>query len=122
MRIRTLVSLTEIAAADWDRCSQWAPPGDTSTDARNPFTAHAFLLALEQSGSVGARAGWTSAHLVAEDETGRVVGVAPNYLKAHSQANTSSTTLGPTPTIAPAGATIRSCNARFRSPRRLAAG
>ncbi len=85
MRIRTLVSLTEIAAADWDRCSQWAPPGDGSPDARNPFTTHAFLLALEQSGSVGARAGWTSAHLVAEDETGRVVGVAPNYLKAHSQ-------------------------------------
>jgi hypothetical protein len=83
MRIRTLLSLNEVAAADWDRCTQWAP--DAGDDARNPFTCHAFLLALEASGSTGARSGWTSAHLVAEDGDGRVIGVAPTYLKAHSQ-------------------------------------
>jgi predicted N-acyltransferase len=88
MRIRPIVSLEEIAAADWDRCTQWAqePAGATPRDdARNPFMTHAFLLALEQSGSTGARTGWTAAHLVAEDEAGRIVGVAPTYLKAHSQ-------------------------------------
>ncbi len=78
---RTIVSLKEVAAADWDRCSQWGAEGE---DAANPFMRHAFLSALEESGSVGARAGWTSAHLVAEAD-GRVVGVAPCYLKANSQ-------------------------------------
>ena len=87
--LRTVLSLGEIAAADWDRCSQWAGPGEADSnsqvDAANPFISHAFLLALEQSGSVGARTGWTSAHLVAEDESGVIVGVAPTYLKSHSQ-------------------------------------
>jgi uncharacterized protein len=88
MRVRTLVSLSEISEAEWDRCSQWAPASAESAsqdDARNPFMSHAFLLALEQSGSVSARTGWTSAHLVAENDAGQIVGVAPAYLKAHSQ-------------------------------------
>jgi uncharacterized protein len=88
IRLRTLVSLDEISAEDWDRCSQWQGPpaeGPPETDAANPFTCHAFLLALEASGSVGARTGWTTAHLVAEDAHGRVIGVAPAYLKSHSQ-------------------------------------
>lgn len=73
----------EIAAADWDRCSQWA--ADAADDAANPFMTHGFLLALEQSESVGARTGWITAHLVAEDEAGKTIGVAPVYLKQHSQ-------------------------------------
>lgn len=90
--LRTIISLGEISAQDWDRCSQWAGPADRSQpdtvsqpDAANPFICHAFLLALEQSGSVGARTGWSSAHLVAEDADRQVVGVAPVYLKSHSQ-------------------------------------
>lgn len=98
IRLRTVLSLAEVDAADWDRCAQWAgPPGPSdapnsadpssgqAVDCANPFISHAFLLALEQSGSVGARTGWTSAHIVAEDASGRVLGVAPAYLKAHSQ-------------------------------------
>jgi uncharacterized protein len=81
---RTIVSLDEISAADWDRCSQWAP-ADSGEDSANPFISHAFLQALERSGSVGARTGWTTAHIVLSDETGAVIGVAPNYLKTHSQ-------------------------------------
>jgi predicted N-acyltransferase len=94
--LRTIVSLSEVSAQDWDRCSQWAGPADAAqtlekadsisqVDAANPFISHAFLLALEQSGSIGARTGWNSAHLVAHDAAGRVVGVAPTYLKSHSQ-------------------------------------
>ncbi|MGL4440640.1 MAG: GNAT family N-acetyltransferase [Bosea sp. (in: a-proteobacteria)] len=91
--LKTIVSLSEISARDWDRCSQWAGPagvvGETDStrqvDAANPFICHAFLLAMEQSGSIGARTGWSTAHLVAEDEDGCVVGVAPAYLKSHSQ-------------------------------------
>jgi predicted N-acyltransferase len=51
----------------------------------NPFIAHDFLAALEASGSAVARAGWQPQHLVAETESGTVVGVAPCYLKSHSR-------------------------------------
>jgi hypothetical protein len=85
-RIKTIPTLAEIAPQDWDRCALWAGP-DAALDAEphNPFLSHAFLSALEDSGSVGARSGWTGAHLVCEDDAGRVAGVAPLYLKAHSQ-------------------------------------
>jgi predicted N-acyltransferase len=66
-----------IAAVDpdaWDRLA-----GDD-----NPFVAHGFLAALEDSGSVGRGTGWMPRHLVARDGAGAVVGVAPAYLKAHS--------------------------------------
>lgn len=42
----------------------------------NPFTSHAFLSALENSGSVGADAGWLPRHLVARDDGGKVAAVA----------------------------------------------
>lgn len=91
--LKTIVSLAEISAQDWDRCSQWAGPqteGEqadsvSEVDSANPFISHAYLLALEASGSIGARTGWSTAHLVAEDASGKVVGVAPSYLKSHSQ-------------------------------------
>jgi predicted N-acyltransferase len=92
IRLKTVLSLADIPAADWDRCSQWAGPQDgndpestSQVDAANPFISHAYLSALEDSGSVGARTGWTSAHLVAEGADGRILGVAPTYLKSHSQ-------------------------------------
>ena len=51
----------------------------------NPFVAHAFLHALEASGSTGGRSGWTPAHVIVEDSSGRIVAAAPSYLKSHSQ-------------------------------------
>jgi predicted N-acyltransferase len=51
----------------------------------NPFITHAFLYALEASGSVGGRTGWAPAHLTVEDAGGRMVAAAPCYLKSHSQ-------------------------------------
>ena len=65
----------EIGAADWDACAG----GD------NPFVSHAFLEALEESGSAAPATGWAPHHLVIEDGLGRVQGVAPLYLKSHSQ-------------------------------------
>src|SRR3954454_5636583 len=50
----------------------------------DPFLSHAFLSALEDSGSVGTGTGWTPAPILIEDE-GRLVGAAPAYLKSHSQ-------------------------------------
>jgi predicted N-acyltransferase len=60
---------------------QW----DALTDGANPFMRHAFLSALEQSGSVGGRSGWTPLPLVIEDEQGRLAAAMPAYLKQHSQ-------------------------------------
>ena len=51
----------------------------------NPFVTHEFLTALEESGSVGPRTGWTPAPLVIEDARGRLLAAMPSYLKDHSQ-------------------------------------
>ena len=70
-------AIEEIGAAAWDAC---AAGGE-----RNPFTSYAFLQALEESGCVGGRTGWTPCHLSVRDEGGAVAGVMPLYLKSHSQ-------------------------------------
>lgn len=62
-------------AAEWDAL----------TDGGNPFVSHAFLAAMEQSGSVGERSGWTAAPIVIEGADGRLAGALPAYIKAHSQ-------------------------------------
>ena len=61
-------------AAAWDRLA-----GD------DPFVSHAFLSALEDSGSVGPGTGWTPAPILVEDGASHVVAAAPAYLKTHSQ-------------------------------------
>lgn len=71
---RTLTGMHDIAAAEWDAC---AGPD-------HPFVSHAFLSALEDSGSVAAKTGWLPRHVVVEDPDGRVLAVAPLYLKSHS--------------------------------------
>ncbi len=87
LAVRILASLDEIAPEAWDACAN--PPGLTMEGSAgerfNPFVAHAFLRALEQSGSVGGRSGWTPAHVIVEDANGRLVAAAPTYLKSHSQ-------------------------------------
>jgi predicted N-acyltransferase len=81
LRVRVIAAMTEIAAADWDRCAA----GADATGRPNPFTRHAFLAALETSKSATARTGWQPQHLVAESKDGSVIGVAPCYLKSHSR-------------------------------------
>jgi len=51
----------------------------------DPFLNHAFLSALEDSGSVGPGTGWTPAPILVEDEGSRLLAAAPAYLKTHSQ-------------------------------------
>jgi predicted N-acyltransferase len=79
---RVLLSVEEVAAADWDHCAN--PPGATAEERFNPFLTHAFFRALEASGSVGALTGWTPAHAGVFDASGRLVAIAPSYLKTHS--------------------------------------
>jgi predicted N-acyltransferase len=58
----------------WDRLA-----GD------DPFVSHAFLSALEASGSVGKGTGWTPATILVEDGESHLTSAAPAYLKTHSQ-------------------------------------
>ena len=76
-------AIADIAPADWDACA--APEAADGGRPADPFTTHRFLKALEDSGSVGPRAGWAPRHLVARAHDGRLMGVAPLYLKSHSQ-------------------------------------
>lgn len=80
-------SLKAIPAADWDACANPPPVEgrDPAAETHNPFLSHAFLSALEDSGSVGGRTGWSPAYLLVEgheDEPLRAA--APSYLKSHS--------------------------------------
>lgn len=65
-----------IGASEWDAL---LPP-----DGRDPFTAHRFLVALEESGSVGGKSGWLPRPLILT-EGGRAVAALPLYVKLHSQ-------------------------------------
>jgi predicted N-acyltransferase len=83
---RTVRSIADVEASAWDACAN--PRGMTFEQAGgeryNPFVSHAFLLALEQSKSVGARSGWGTAHVIVEDRKGNLVAAAPTYLKSNS--------------------------------------
>lgn len=73
-RLKLVEAIADIPAAAWDACA----------GSGNPFVSHAFLKAMEASGSVSSRTGWVPRHLVAEDTAGRIVGCVPMYLKGHS--------------------------------------
>lgn len=68
-------AIAEIPAHEWDACAG----GD------NPFLSHAFLLALEDSGSAVAERGWLPQHAALRDGAGRMLACAPAYAKSHSQ-------------------------------------
>jgi predicted N-acyltransferase len=72
--LRVETDITAIPAVDWDTC---AGPD-------NPFVSHAFLAALEESGSAKSKTGWLPQHLVMETPDGGIVGAAPAYVKSHS--------------------------------------
>jgi hypothetical protein len=74
MTAEVVSSIERIAAADWDACA-----GTT-----DPFVGHAFLEALEASGSVTAETGWLPQHPVVRGADGTVLACAPLYLKSHS--------------------------------------
>jgi predicted N-acyltransferase len=65
----------DIAADDWDACAGTA----------NPFVSHAFLHALEESGSATARTGWQPIPIIVDGADGRPAAIVPAYAKSHSQ-------------------------------------
>jgi predicted N-acyltransferase len=66
--------IAQIGAAAWDACA----------GADNPFVSHAFLSAVEDSGSAGAKTGWLPQHAALRDRAGRLLAVVPMYAKSHS--------------------------------------
>jgi hypothetical protein len=73
LEVRLVQGIEQIDAGQWDACA----------GADQPFLGHAFLAALEASGSVSRRTGWLPLHLIVEQE-GELLGCAPMYLKSHS--------------------------------------
>jgi predicted N-acyltransferase len=71
---RIAPSVGALPAAEWDALS-----------GGNPFVSHAFLTALEDSGSVGPGTGWTPAPITICGGDGRLAAALPAYLKDHSQ-------------------------------------
>src|SRR3546814_3618675 len=63
---RVLDAAAAVSATDWDACA----------GGGNPFLSHAFFVALEESGSAAARAGWQPVHLVIDDPEGRPSAIA----------------------------------------------
>jgi predicted N-acyltransferase len=61
-------------AAEWDACA-----GDG-----NPFVAHGFLSALEDSGSAVPRTGWHSIPIAIDGPDGQAAAIMPAYAKSHS--------------------------------------
>jgi uncharacterized protein len=68
----TVANIDRIPAREWDALT-----------AGQPFLSHAFLHAMEASGSVSSATGWTPMHLVCRQDDA-VVGALPLYLKDHS--------------------------------------
>ncbi len=75
LAVRLAPSVGSLSAAEWDAL----------TGGGNPFVSHAFLTAMEDSGSVGGRSGWQPAPLVIEGPDGRLAAALPAYAKSHSQ-------------------------------------
>jgi hypothetical protein len=73
LQVKLVQGIGQIDAQLWDAC----------VGPDQPFLSHAFLSALEDSGSASQRTGWLPLHLLVEsgDEP---IGCAPMYLKSHS--------------------------------------
>ena len=76
-------SLKEVDAAAWDRCATGT--ADEKGEDDNPFVRHAFLSALEDSGSAIAETGWGGAHLLMHNDKKELIGAVPAFLKSHSR-------------------------------------
>ncbi|MGA8260290.1 MAG: GNAT family N-acetyltransferase [Arenicellales bacterium] len=76
MHYRTIASISEIDAGEWDSLNR----GDY------PFVRHAFLAGLERTGCVRPDTGWQPLHVLLHDDPvrGNLLGAAPLYLKSHS--------------------------------------
>jgi predicted N-acyltransferase len=75
LAVRVGEGIAGLAAEEWDALSTGG----------NPFVSHAFLSAMEDSGSVGGYSGWQPAPLLLEGADRRLAAALPAYVKTHSQ-------------------------------------
>lgn len=73
-RIRRYASIADIAPAQWDALASGG----------EPFLSHAYLAALEESGSTGPGTGWTPRPAALESDDGTLLAAMPLYEKTHS--------------------------------------
>jgi predicted N-acyltransferase len=100
LRIRTVKSLGEVDAKQWNSCALDSsikpipqhsngplpiPQSVSEEKSPNPFISHEFLHSLEISKSVGPGTGWQPRHLIAENAENELLGAVPCYLKSHSR-------------------------------------
>jgi len=67
--------IAAFGVSEWDACAG----GD------NPFVSHAFLSALEDSGSAVAHTGWQPVPIAIDGPDGAPAAILPAYAKSHSQ-------------------------------------
>ena len=84
LSIRIEKSFSAISPEGWSRLSGTSPASSTEVPY-NPFLSHAFLSAMEESGSATAKTGWLGHHLLLENDEGALIGAIHGYLKSHSQ-------------------------------------
>lgn len=76
--VSVLPAISQVPAAEWDALFAH------EVELASPFVRHAFLSALEESGSATAATGWTPRHLLLRRD-GRLVAAAPAWLKEGSE-------------------------------------
>ncbi|HIJ62827.1 MAG TPA: N-acetyltransferase [Rhodospirillaceae bacterium] len=74
LTVRAIDGIAAVDAGQWDGCA----------GIGSPFNRHAFLAALESSGSACPESGWAAHHLLVEDASGHLQACAPLYVKSHS--------------------------------------
>lgn len=78
-KIEIVSSFKEVDAHQWDALI------GSSSPLPNPFITHAYLSALEDSGSATLETGWLGQHLLLKNDGDTILAALPCYLKNHSQ-------------------------------------
>jgi len=78
LQLRVLDAISDVAPPTWDALTSH------EADLATPFVRHAFLAALEDSGSASPRTGWRPRHLTLW-RGARLVAAAPAYAKSDSE-------------------------------------
>jgi uncharacterized protein len=90
--LSTVEGMTAVTDDEWSAlggASRRSQPESSASQSEsgnvyNPFVSHAFLLSLEESGSVSAETGWLPRHIVLRAPDGSLEGAMPAYIKSHS--------------------------------------
>ncbi|HZG28782.1 MAG TPA: peptidogalycan biosysnthesis protein, partial [Ensifer sp.] len=69
LKRRIIETISSVPKADWDRLDG---AGRGGRIPYNPFVSHAYLSALEDSGSAVSRAGWQPRHIALAGADGKI--------------------------------------------------